>query len=118
MIDVLMILLVFFMVTSTYLDLDMLPAASPGEETAAPAAGGAAGGTVMIRIGVDGGIVLAGAPVAPEDLAAAFEALAPGARVLVLPSGAAPTQALVSVLDRASEAGVTGLRVLQLDDAP
>jgi biopolymer transport protein ExbD len=39
MIDVLLILLVFFMVTSTYLDLDMIPAVSQNEENSSPPAG-------------------------------------------------------------------------------
>ena len=118
MIDVLMILLVFFMVTSTYLDLDMLPSASPGDAPPAPVSQAASGPTVMLRISADGRMAIGGATLAPEALAETFAGLAPGTRVLVLPSGAAPTQALVSVLDLAAETGVTGLRVLQLDDAP
>ena len=64
MIDVMLILLVFFMVTSTYLNLDMIPAAKRGEaQTDAPTAtegSGAGAGTLLIRIGADGVPVLRG----------------------------------------------------------
>ena len=116
MIDVLMIMLVFFMVTSTFLDLDMLPLAAPGEGAAAPAEG-PAGGAVLVRIGADGSLRLGAQPVAPEALAEALRAR-PGVAVTVLPSAQAPVQALASVMDAASSAGVARLDILQLEPVP
>ena len=120
MIDVMLILLVFFMVTSTYLNLNMIPAVERSEEAAAPDAsqGTAAGGTLMIRIGADGVPTLRGRPYDVSSLEALLSESrqnAPGLRVLVLPSGAADMQALVSVLEVATRSGVTNLRVVRLE---
>lgn len=58
MVDVLMILLVFFMVTSTYLDLDMVPLAgtrdASGEGATVAEAGLAEEERLLIRLGADG----------------------------------------------------------------
>ena len=119
MIDVMLILLVFFMVTSTYLNLDMIPAVKPSEGTAASARPPA--GTMMIRLGADGVPVLRGTALDEETLRAAFSAAIadePLTQVVILPSGAAQTQALITVMDSAALAGVTRLRVLRLEAAP
>ena len=55
--DVMLILLVFFMVTSTYLNLDMIPAVRPSNEGTSQASA-APEGTIMIRIGADGQTVV------------------------------------------------------------
>ncbi|RDC74049.1 biopolymer transporter ExbD [Rhodovulum sp. 12E13] len=115
MIDVLFILLVFFMVTSTYLDLDMIPAVAP-EETAAAEPDAPPGPTRLIRIGADGVPAVAGRALHGPALDAALtEAAAERAQVLVLPSGAAPVQALVSVMDAGARAGLPDMRVLRLE---
>lgn len=125
MIDVMLILLVFFMVTSTYLDLDMIPAARRGEaQTDAPTAtegGGAGAGTLMIRLGADGVPVLRGQVMSPRALSdrlTAQAADAPLTQVLILPSSTATTQALVSVMETATNAGITRLRVIRLEARP
>ena len=51
MIDVMLILLVFFMVTSTYLNLDMIPAADRSEDTAEATSADTGAGTLLIRLG-------------------------------------------------------------------
>jgi biopolymer transport protein ExbD len=119
MIDVMLILLVFFMVTSTYLNLDMIPAVAPadggGTTTNAPET------TVLIRIGADGVPVLRGSALtapALSDLLARAVAKEPLTQMLILPSGAAQTQALISLMDAATLAGVTRLRVLRLEARP
>ncbi|UWQ56403.1 ExbD/TolR family protein [Leisingera caerulea] len=118
MIDVMLILLVFFMVTSTYLNLDMIPAVEPSE--------GAAGrhqspaGTLMIRLGADGVPVLRGTALDQDTLRATLASAIveePLTQVVILPSGAAQTQALIAVMDSAALAGVTRLRVLRLEAA-
>ena len=125
MIDVMLILLVFFMVTSTYLNLDMIPAAKRGEaQTDAPTAtegSGAGAGTLLIRIGADGVPVLRGQHMDATALSVRLAdqmAEAPLTQVLLLPSASARTQALVSVMELATQAGVTRLRVIRLEARP
>ena len=120
MIDVMLILLVFFMVTSTYLNLDMIPAAQrsddAADQTTAPAS--SPGAVVMVRLGGDGVATIRGTGL--DD--AAFEAFIkqrlegdPALRVLILPSGAAHVQALVSVMDRATRAGAANVQVVRIE---
>ena len=119
MIDILMILLIFFMVTSSFLDLDMIPAV-PGTEApvSQTQATGPTGGPLLIRIGADGLAAVRGQALSPEALGETLRAAlaqAPGLRVIVLPSASAPVQALVSVLDTATAAGVQGVQVVRLE---
>ena len=122
MIDVLLIMLVFFMVTSTYLDLRMMPmveqANDPELSTNSQAAPGS---TVLIRLSADGTVRNQGR-VLDRDALQAFLSdqliIAPATSVVVLPSGNASTQSLVALLDTATMAGVTRLRVLQLEARP
>ncbi|WP_027246064.1 ExbD/TolR family protein [Leisingera daeponensis] len=119
MIDVMLILLVFFMVTSTYLNLDMIPAVKPSEATAASPQTPAS--TLMVRLGADGVPVLRGTALDADSLQAALSAAIaeePLTQVVILPSGAAQTQALITVMDSAALAGVTRLRVLRLEALP
>ena len=123
MIDVMLILLVFFMVTSSYLDLDMVPMLERQDDAtpAAASAGTESHGPLFVRIGPDGAL-----RVGPRSLdLAGFNALLgerlaadTGLQVLILPSGHAPTQALVSVMDTATRAGVQRLRIVRLKEAP
>ncbi|KIC14352.1 ExbD/TolR family protein [Leisingera sp. ANG-Vp] len=119
MIDVMLILLVFFMVTSTYLNLDMIPAVKPSEGSAGTTQ--APAGTMMIRLGADGVPVLRGTALDQDTLRATLSAAVaeePLTQVVILPSGAAQTQALITVMDAAALAGVTRLRVLRLEASP
>ncbi|MBB95315.1 MAG: biopolymer transporter ExbD [Rhodobacteraceae bacterium] len=125
MIDVMLILLVFFMVTSTYLDLDMIPAArrgdTPSDAPTATSGDGAGAGTLLIRIGADGLPVLRGQRLdgpALADRLARQMADAPLTQVLLLPSPGARTQALISVMETATQAGVTRLRIIRLEASP
>lgn len=122
MIDVLMILLIFFMVTSTYLELGMIPMAEqrddPVPQTVVPAS---SGGSLLIRLGPDGIARVRGQPQTPQALTRLFTAhLAtdPAAPVMVLPSGNASAQSLVTVLDLATLSGVQNLRILRLEARP
>jgi len=122
MIDVMLILLVFFMVTSTYLNLDMIPAVAQADDLADPSesASDTPGGTLLIRIGADGVPTSQGRGHDLQSLETLFSdrlRTSPQLRVLVLPSGAADMQALVSVMDTATRSGVTNLRVVRLETA-
>ncbi len=126
MIDVMLIMLVFFMVTSTYLNLDMIPAAARSNSTPAPAPTPAVGtgaprATLLIRLGADGIPVVGGRALSGDALRALLRSRlteAPLMQVLVLPSGAARMQALVSVMDIATQAGARRLRVVRLEARP
>lgn len=122
MIDVLMIMLVFFMVTSTYLDLDMIPVAESREAPPAAAPGGGAGSArLLIRLGADGRAHVQGQSYAAEEIGTAIAARlaeAPGLEVIVLPSGGAAVQALVSVMDAAVAAGAERVRIVRLEASP
>ena len=122
MIDVLLILLVFFMVTSTYLNLDMIPAVQRADDPAIadPQLTETAGAPMMIRIGSDGIPTVRGEGLAMPELETLFLSRlqnTPALRVLILPSGAADMQSLVSVVDAATRSGVTNLRVVRLEVA-
>lgn len=121
LVDVLLIMLVFFMVTSTYLDLDMIPAVERSEDDGAVAtAPPPQGALLLIRLGPDGRPYLRGAALGEADLRAALAAQVaadPAAQVVVLAAPRATVQALVSLTDAASAAGVARLRVLRTDAA-
>ncbi|MDU9005943.1 ExbD/TolR family protein [Sedimentitalea todarodis] len=119
MIDVMLILLVFFMVTSTYLNLDMIPAVK--QQDRAGRQQNPNGETVLIRLAADGAPVLNGKPLAPEAFATLLRERVkanPLTQVLLLPSGAATTQSLISVMDIATRAGVERLQVIRLEARP
>ena len=116
MIDVMLILLVFFMVTSTYLDLDMVPAVKQSDQGAAATAGPAP--VFLVRIGADGQPVLRGQTIDLQTLGGEVSARladAPLTQVVLLPSGSADMQALISIMDRITQAGATRLRVIRLE---
>lgn len=118
MIDVLLIMLVFFMVTSTYLNLDMIPIAQSSDDTvdAAPTQT-ATGAPMMIRLGPDGAPYLRGQIIETAALSARVKtqlAQDAAAAFLILPSPRADTQSLVTLMDTLTRAGATNLRILQL----
>lgn len=123
LVDVMMILLVFFMVTSTYLDLDMIPLVGGARQAAEPGAAPPAprqvadGGSLLVRLSADGGVYVSGRPVDLASLTAIVSvrvATRPSTPVLVLPSGAATTQSLVSLMDAIADAGAGDVRVVRL----
>ncbi|MFK7837116.1 MAG: ExbD/TolR family protein [Sulfitobacter sp.] len=119
MIDVLLILLVFFMVTSTYLDLDMIPAVAPEQTASQPSTTSADPAVpLLIRIGAEGQPVVRGqvlSLIALDELLRTRLEAAPASPVMILPTGVAKTQSLVSVMDVATRAGVRNLRVIRLE---
>jgi len=123
LIDVLFILLVYFMVTSVYLDLDMIPASGGGRGAGlAPESPEAAtSGALLVRLAPDGRAVLRGATL---DMAGLEARLAddirtrPDLEVVLLPSPRAPVQALASALDTLARVGVVRSRILRLEAEP
>lgn len=121
LIDVLLILLVFFMVTSRYENLGMIALVTEeGAATAPGAAPGAAGPgrTVLLRLAADGRIWLPGTTAGLD--APALEALLQdlaGDRVRILAAPEARTQALVDLGAAAARAGVADLRILRVAEA-
>ena len=113
MIDVLLIMLVFFMVTSTYLNLDMIPMTPSTADGATPAAT-ADMTPVMIRLGADGLPYLRGQALTYDALSGQLSALPADTPVMILPSLHADTQALVTLMDVATNAGIRTLRVVQV----
>lgn len=123
MIDVMIILLFFFMVTSVYLDLDMVPAVEHSDDPAPvpPVDAGPPATTLLVRITADGSAAIGGQAQTPASLDALIRArLAddPLTPVVILPSGGADMQALISVMDTLTTAGVVRLRVIRLEAAP
>ena len=123
MIDVMMILLFFFMVTSTYLNLDMVPALqksdqAPGPDAPAPAPGAAT--TLMIRIAADGQAMVGGQVFDAAALAALLRdrlAADPLTPVVLFPSGAAHLQDLIGVMDIVTLSGAVRVKVIRIEAA-
>jgi biopolymer transport protein ExbD len=124
MIDVLMILLFFFMVTSTYLDLDMVPLVEGNSDGAPPpdaSSAGSGSNALLIRLGSDGQAFVQGRSQPADRLGALIvERLAdnPALEVVILPSGQANVQALAWLMDVSAAAGAERLRILRIEALP
>ncbi len=122
MIDVLMIMLVFFMVTSTYLNLDMIPMVKSGDNPQSPVSttnSEPAASTVLVRLGSEGGAYYRGQPMGLAVLEGLIKGKLesnPATSVMVLPSANARTQDLVSLMDSLTRAGVSRLKIIQMAD--
>lgn len=121
MIDVMMILLFFFMVTSSYLNLDMVPALQKSDETpsAAPTTTGPST-TLMIRIAQGGRAMVGGQAYDPAALATLLhDRLAgdPLTPVVLFPSGAAHLQDLIAVMDIVTKSGAQRVKVIRIEAA-
>lgn len=104
LIDVVFILLVFFMLASSFLDWRSIELGAPGD------AGAGAGfeGAMLVEIRADG-LRLAGHAASLEEVEARLAkrlADKPDQRVLVKPAAGVALQRAVDVLDRLSRAGV------------
>jgi biopolymer transport protein ExbD len=110
LIDVVFILLIFFMLASSFLDWRAI-------ELKAPATAGTSGdqtGALLLRVGPDGGLDLNGRAVDPaalEDRLRAAAEARPEARLLIQPAQGVAMQRAVDLLDTARAAG---LRQVQL----
>lgn len=120
MIDVMMILLFFFMVTSTYLNLDMVPALQKSDEAPGAAASPGEATTLMIRIAADGQAMVGGQTFDAAALSALLQdrlATDPLTPVVLFPSGAAHLQDLIGVMDVVTRSGAVRVRVIRIEAA-
>ena len=119
MIDVMMILLFFFMVTSTYLNLDMVPALQKADEAPAPTTSAATtpSTTLMIRIAADGQYTVGGQTYGALALTALLKdrlATDPLTPVVLFPSGAAHLQDLIRLMDVVTSSGAVRVKVIRI----
>jgi len=111
LIDVVFILLVFFMLASSFTDWRAITLDTPPAATRS----GSSEGALLVRVGQDR-LDLAGAPIDIEGLDTLLRervAARPDLRVLVQPMAGVPLQRVVTVLDTAAAAGVTGLGLMR-----
>lgn len=111
LIDVVFILLVFFMLASSFTDWRAISLATPPAATRA----GSSEGAMLVRVGPDA-IDVAGSAIDLPGLAAMLKervAGKPDLRVLVQPQDGVELQRVVTVLDTAAAAGVTGLGLMR-----
>jgi biopolymer transport protein ExbD len=111
LIDVVFILLVFFMLASNFLHWRSIALNAPAEAAAGPSMEGA----LLVEVRPDG-LRLAGETLSADALAARIGqrlAQTPDQRVLVKPAAGVPLQAAVDVLDRLSEAGATEIALIR-----
>jgi len=118
LVDVLLILLVFFMVTSTFLDLDMIPLSKQQDAVVNPPQEPGTR-TMLARIVPGGDLIAAGQRVPAESISGYFTAERESftnVQLLLMPSPRADVQALVRVLDAAAQAGITNVQVIRFGD--
>jgi biopolymer transport protein ExbD len=112
LIDVVFILLVFFMLASSFLDwrgfdLSLPPADAAPDPALAP---------IVVAVDVDGQLRVGGAELPADRLAERIRALrdvAPERPVVVQPAARAPVQATVDVLDRLRAAEVAAVSLAE-----
>jgi len=112
LIDVVFILLVFFMLVSSFADWRTIALDAP----ARAGSGGGVRGAALLRLHAGGGLDLNGRPVDRAGLEAALRELARGGRpprVLVQPGPGVPLQRAVGVLDAATAAGASEVKLLR-----
>lgn len=111
LIDVVFILLLFFMLASSFLDLNTIVLDAPAEG----ATGASSQGALLIEVRLDG-VRFAGRYMpldALADLVARRLQKHPGLRVLVQPGAGVNVQHTVRVLDRLAAAGADHLSLMQ-----
>ena len=111
LIDVVFILLVFFMLASSFLDWRSIDLNAPGRAGGQPSMVGA----LLVDV-TDDGLRLAGAPITLDDLEQRVSDRLdrqPDQRVLVKPASGVRLQPVVDVLDRLSRVGVVDLSLIR-----
>jgi biopolymer transport protein ExbD len=110
LIDVVFILLLFFMLASNLTRLRSVPLEAPGQHSQRvdeqPA--------LLLRIQADGQLELSGEPVEPDALPSLLRARLqrePELRVIVQPGDQVPLQTTLGVFDQLADAGIKVLRL-------
>ena len=114
LIDVVFILLLFFMLASSLADWRVLEIVMPKPAATPPAQTASRGDIAVIAVAADGGLQLDGVPVEPAVLSTRLSSRAaanPALKVHVRPVEAAPMQAVVSALEAAGAAGAASVEV-------
>lgn len=107
LIDVVFILLIFFMLASSFLDWRAI-----GLQTAklGSASGAASEGSVLVKLRADGGYQVSGERLTLEDFSERLKDLSgrePKPRIVVESEAGVPVQAVVKTVDMAAENGLT-----------
>lgn len=111
LIDVVFILLVFFMLASSFLDWRSIVLAAPSDGAGAATMEGA----LLVEVRPQG-LRLSGRPAGLDDLEAAVRhrlAEKPDQAIFVKPAAGVPLQRAVAVLDRLAAAGATRLSLIR-----
>ena len=122
MIDVMLIMLIFFMVTSTYLNLDMIPVFQRSDETSAASSEqteNANNDTMLVRLSADGTAYYLGRSIKNDELTQLIKNQLnkfPSTNILLFPSNHTQTQSLVTLMDTITKAGGTRLRIIRLEE--
>lgn len=113
LIDVVFILLVFFMLASSFVDWRAIELSAPAETRATT--GSPLQGALLVEVRPDG-LRYAGEPLSLEGIVERVSqrlAQAPGTPVLVQPSAGVTLQQTVAVLDRLVDAGAASVSVVR-----
>ena len=105
LIDVVFILLLFFLLASSFLDWHTIKLTTPATQGMVA---GSSGGAVLIRLAANGALDMNGQPVLIDELPsqlAQFLANKPDQKILVRPAKGVPLQPVIFVLDAVKEAG-------------
>lgn len=105
LIDIVFILLVFFMLASSFMDWRSIALGTPSAQSAA---GSSMEGAMLLRVHEGGQVDLSGRRMSVEELGAALSTdlqQDPDRRILVRPMNQVPLQQTVRVLDEISAAG-------------
>jgi biopolymer transport protein ExbD len=122
MIDVMLIMLIFFMVTSTYLNLDMIPVFQRSDDSSATPSNqneNSNNDTMLVRLSADGKAYYLGRSINNDELSQLISnqlSKFPSTNILLFPSNHTQTQSLVTLMDTITKAGGTRLRIIRLED--
>lgn len=117
LIDVVFILLVFFMLASSFLDWRALDLATPS----GAASGASVEGAVLVRVPAEGTVDIGGRPVEDEAIAAEIAGLLgedAARRVIVAAGTGLALQRLVSVVDAVTAGGAANVALSRSGAAP
>ena len=117
LIDVVFLLLVFFMLAGSFLSLEALDLAAPGTATAS--SGGGESNSLLVRLHDDGAVTLGNVVVEPDEIRGRVqEAFAEDAdlKVVVVAPSEEAVQRLISVVDDIRMAGVEAISIAVRDE--